>query len=103
MYLSAPSRARNVTVISVNATAVDITWSEPALANGIIRNYTVQVFTSDNTLLLETYPLDIADLTVTIFGLTHNTYYTFNVSAVTVTMGDPGSVSFITRPCKLDF
>lgn len=90
-------------MISVNATAVKITWSEPAFANGIIRNYTIQVYSSDNALLLKTYPVDVADLSVTIFGLTHNTYYTFNVSAVTVAVGDSGSVSFVTRPCKLIF
>jgi len=100
-FYLAPSSPRNVTVISVNATAVNITWSEPEFANGIIRNYTVQVFTIDDSLLLETNPVDIADSTEAIFGLTHNTYYTFNVTAVTVAKGDPGSVSFITRPCKL--
>jgi len=86
--------------MSVNATAVNVTWDEPDMPNGIIRNYTISVFTSDNSLVLSTSPAVVTALHVMIFGLTHDTMYVFNVSAVTIVAGDPGSATFTTRPCK---
>ena len=85
---------------SVNATAVTVTWDEPAMPNGMIRNYTISVFTSDNSLVLSTSPVVVTSLRTMIFGLTHDTLYVFNVSAVTIAEGDPGSAMFRTRPCK---
>ena len=85
----------------MNATAVNVSWIEPDMVNGIIRNYTITISTGDHHIVLITYPMSITDLTITIVGLTHNTDYTVNISAWTVRQGQPGSLSFTTRNCKL--
>ena len=99
---TAPGPPINITVSSINATAVDVTWEKPAIHNGIIRRYTimilfgldevVQIFTINHTENLV--------LTTTIYGLTPNANYTVNISAVTVEPGDAASLSFITPSCK---
>ena len=96
-YVLAPSSPRNVIVTSINATAINITWTEPAMANGIIRNYTINILTSDNRLISETNQVD---LFITVFGLNHDTEYIVNISAVTVRPGEPEVILFTTRPCK---
>lgn len=100
LFTLAPSSPLNIAVTSVNATAVNVTWDEPAMLNGIIRNYTVSVYRTDNTLVFTTSPAVVTALHVMIFDLTHDTMYVFNVSAVTIEEGDPGSITFRTRPCK---
>ena len=96
----APSSPRDITVMSINATAVNITWSEPAMTNGIVRNYTIIVLTSDHHVVRMTHSMDITDLTIMIVGLTHNTDYIVNISAWTVRQGEHGSLSFTTNTCK---
>ena len=93
----APSSPRNVIVTSINATAVRITWTEPAMTNGIIRNYTISVSTSHNRFLSE---INQMDLSITVLGLNHDTEYVVNITAVTIRPGEPEVIMFTTRPCK---
>ena len=99
LYL-APGNPNNITVTSFNATAVTLIWTEPVISNGIIRYYLISILTRDNSTVFTINQTDVTDLTTTIIGLRHNTNYRVNVRAVTVRVGEPGSVLFTTRPCK---
>ena len=81
----------------INATAVNFTWEEPAVHNGIIRRYIVSIRNSNGDVVMA---VNVSTLTVKIFGLTPNTNYTVNISAVTVEPGDAASISFTTPSCK---
>ena len=96
----APSIPRNIAVSSINATAVNLTWEIPAIPNGIIRSYTITILTTFNDLVVILSHTDISALTTTIYGLTYNTSYIVNISAVTVEPGDAASMSFTTPSCK---
>ena len=43
---------------------------------------------------------DVSVLSTIIYGLTHNTQYTVNISAITVEPGDAALISFTTPSCK---
>ena len=96
----APSIPLNVMVALINATAVNVTWEEPVTDNGIIRSYLVSIYTNTDVVLTAINHTDVSVLTVNICGLTPNTMYTVNISAVTVEPGDVASMSFTTPSCK---
>jgi len=96
----APGIPRDINVTSINATAVNVTWSEPAMTNGIVRNYTIIILTNDYHIVRMIHQMDITDLSIAVVGLTHNTAYTINISAWTVRQGESGSLSFTTGNCK---
>jgi len=87
-------------VALVNATAVNMTWEEPVFQNGIIRSYLVIIYISTDDVLTAINHTNVSLLTVNIYGLTHNTSYIVNISAVTVEPGDAVSISFTTPSCK---
>jgi len=99
IFILAPSPPINISVSSVNATAIIVTWEEPAVHNGIIRSYTIVILLNGNPVITLSHT-DISALTTTIYGLTHNTSYIVNISAVTVEPGDAASMSFTTLSCK---
>ena len=99
-FVSAPSPPINIIVSSVNATAVNVAWEEPVVHNGIIRSYIIVIVIGNNTILTVISHNDTAVLRTTIYGLTHNTNYIVNISAVTVEPGDAASLSFTTPSCK---
>ena len=76
-----------------------MTWEEPVVHNGIIQSYTITILINNNPVLSVTHT-DTSVLRTTIYGLTHNTNYTVNISAVTVEPGDAASLSFTTPSCK---
>ena len=84
----------------VNATAVNIAWIEPAIANGIIRSYRISISISDNRNVLVINHVDVVDLSAVVVGLNHDTDYTVNITAVTVRLGESEMAIFTTRPCK---
>jgi len=96
---TAPSPPINISVSSVNATAIIVTWEEPAVQNGIIRSYTVVILLNRNPVITLSHT-NISVLSTTIYGLTHNTSYTVIINAVTVEPGDAASMSFTTPSCK---
>jgi len=96
----APSAPRNITVSFINATAVNLVWDKPAMPSGIIRSYTITILTTFNDPVATFSHTDISALTAAIYGLTHNTSYIVNISAVTVEQGDVASMSFTTPSCK---
>jgi len=87
-------------VTIVNATAVNIAWIEPAITNGIIRNYRITISTSDSRLVLVTNHMDVTQLSAIVDGLNHNTDYVVNITAVTVRSGESEMAMFTTRPRK---
>ena len=100
-FVSASSPPINVIVSSVNATAVNVAWEEPVVHNGIIRSYIIVIVIDNNAIILTVISHnDTAVLRTTIYGLTHNTNYIVNISAVTVEPGDAASLSFTTPSCK---
>lgn len=100
LFIPAPSNPRNITVTIVNATAVNIAWIEPAITNGIIRNYRITISTSDSRLVLVTNHMDVTQLSAIVDGLNHNTDYVVNITAVTVRSGESEMAMFTTRPRK---
>ena len=97
MFITAPSTPLNIVVLPINATAVSVLWDEPAIPNGIIQYYTIAISSNPVVILNHT---NLINLTLDICGLTHNTNYTVNISAVTVEPGDAASMSFTTPSCK---
>ena len=75
-------------------------WEEPEVSNGIIRNYLVSIYINTDDVLTAINHTDVSMLTVNIYGLTPNTMYTVNISAVTVEPGEVVPVSFTTPSCK---
>ena len=75
-------------------------WDEPAKPGGVIRKYIISILTVPINLLMVNNYTDLSELTANIFGLTPNTNYTVNISAVTVEPGDVVSASFTTPSCK---
>ena len=97
MLITAPSTPLNIVVLPINATAVSVMWDEPAIPNGIIQYYTIIILSSPVVILNHT---NLVNLTLDIYGLTHNTNYTVNIIAVTVESGVAASMSFTTPSCK---
>ena len=52
-YFTAPSRPRNVRILAITDTSIEISWWEPARANGVLQGYRIymlhQNFTSVQT------------------------------------------------------
>jgi len=99
LFDTAPSIPRNITILSINSTAVKIIWNEPGIPNGVIRSYLITIYTTSGYVLTINHS-NLSSLTVDIYGLTPNTIYTVNISAVTVEPGDAASLSFTTPSCK---
>ena len=97
LLITAPSTPLNIVVLPINATAVRVMWDEPAIPNGIIQYYDIIILSNPVVILNHT---NLVNLTLDIYGLTHNTNYTINISAVTVEPGDAASMSFTTPSCK---
>ena len=97
MLITAPSTPLDIVVLPINATAVSVMWDKPAIPNGIIQYYTIIILSNPVVILNHT---NLVNLTLDIYGLTHNTNYTVNISAVTVEPGDVASLSFTTPSCK---
>ena len=89
LLIAGLSMPLDVALSPINATAISVRWDEPAVPNEIIRYYMISI---NHTNLL--------NFTVDIYGLTPNTYYTVNISAVTVEPGNAASISFTTPSCK---
>ena len=83
-----------------NSTSVTLTWQQPAMLNGIIRNYTITVLDSN---MNSVQNITASNLTSVITQLTPNTSYVVNVSGVTVRAGDAASITFTTPPCKYTY
>ena len=87
----------NLLANAINATSVNLTWDEPAMSNGIIRNYTVTVL---DDVMDVVQNQTVSNMMSVITQLTPDTLYMFNVTAVTVRSGDPASVTLTTPACK---
>ena len=81
----------------INATSVSVIWDEPDVPNGIIRYYSIVILSNPVMIINHT---NLVNLTVNIYGLTHNTSYIVIINAVTVEPGDVASMSFTTPSCK---
>ena len=79
---------------------MNVTWEMPSIPNGIIRSYTITILTVLNDPVVTVTHTGISVLHTTIYGLTPNTNYTVDISAVTVEPGDVASLSFTTPSCK---
>ena len=80
----------------INATTVNVMWDEPAKPGGMIVNYVI-VISQFSAVINHT---DTSNLTLSLYGLTFNTDYTINISAVNFMQGDVASMSFTTPSCK---
>jgi len=100
VLISAPSLPLNITILPINATTVTVIWEEPEVSNGVIRNYLVTIYITNDDVITVINHTDVSLLTVNIYGLTPNTNYIVNISAVTVEPGDVASMSFTTPSCK---
>jgi len=95
LSLTAPSMPINVIISTINATAISVRWDEPAVPNGIIQYYIISI----SSVIFRNHT-NLLNLTVEFNGLTPNTNYTFNISAITVEPGNAASLSFTTPSCK---
>ena len=98
LLIAGPSMPLNVALSPINATAISVRWDKPAVPNGIIRYYMISIL---NIIFLN--HTNLLNFTVDIYGLTPNTYYTVNISAVTVEPGNAASISLTTPSCKCVF
>jgi len=80
-----------------NSTTVTLSWDEPEMVNGIIRNYIINVLDDDMSSIVN---VTVSNLSFVIMDLTPNTNYVVNISAVTVIPGDVASIRFTTATCK---
>ena len=96
----APSAPQNIALSSINATAVNVSWEEPLISNGIIRSYAIAILTITSNPVTNLSHSGISILSTTIYGLTHNTDYILYIRAVTVEPGDAALISFTTPSCK---
>ena len=87
----------NLMVTINNSATVTLSWDEPEMANGIIRNYIINVLDDDMSSVLN---VTVSNLTFVIMDLTPNTDYIVNISAVTIRSGDVTSITFTTPTCK---
>ena len=87
----------NLLANAINATSVNLTWDEPAMSNGIIRNYTVTVL---DDVMDVVQNQTVSNMMSVITQLTPDTLYMFNVTAVTIRSGDPASETLTTPACK---
>jgi len=76
-----------------------MTWDKPAEDNGIIRSYKITISIGNKPVTIVNHT-DLSVFSTTIYGLTSNTKYIVNISAVTVEQGDVASMSFTTPSCK---
>ena len=89
---SAPTAPRNVTLREITSTYAIIQWEQPEFPNGVIRNYTLSLTTTDGT---ETN-ITTDQLMINITGLDPFTWYWIVVYAETVAVGE-GSSNFSIR------
>ena len=67
---------------TANASSVQITWSDPLDANGIIQSYTVVLLSSDGS-MLQNVSVSVSTLQQSFSDLTPFTNYSANVRALT--------------------
>ena len=85
ILLLASSPPLNVNATTINATAVQISWNQPDMLNGIIRYYTV-VYGIDGS--SETEELNSTGTTAVVTDLDPFTTYEFYVVAFTVDLSN---------------
>ena len=85
-FLLAPSPPPNISAITINSTAVRVSWNEPDITNGIIQYYTVVYRINGSS---EAMQLNSTDITVMVSNLDPFSYYVFYVLAMTVASSDP--------------
>ena len=83
---SAPNPPLNVNATTVNSTAIQISWDQPDITNGVIRYYTVVYRLNDSSLATE---LNSTDTMIVVADLDPFNNYVFYVLAFTVASSDP--------------
>ena len=86
ILLSAPDPPLNVNATTVNSTAIQISWDQPDITNGIIRYYTVVYRLNDSS---QTAEQNSTDTMTVVANLDPFSNYVFYVLAFTVASSDP--------------
>ena len=71
---------------------VELEWSAPLMSNGIIRGYQIAYFPTGNNETRSIFNASSSVLEFNITGLTAFTTYLVSVSAITIAIGNAGSV-----------
>ncbi len=90
----APSAPVDVSATSPTFSVISLTWSDPLIPNGIIRDYQVTYFPTADSSTVTTLNISSAALEFNITGLTAFTNYTISVTAITIELGDTSGEVF---------
>ena len=71
-------------IVSITDTTMSLSWMPPDTTNGIIIQYQLQYWRSDDTTNVTSMNISNNTLTDTVTGLSSNTEYVFTVRAFTV-------------------
>ena len=70
-------------IVSITNTTVSLSWMPPNTTNGIITQYQLQYWRSENRTNITSLDIANDNLTYTVTGLSSNTEYVFTVRAFT--------------------
>ena len=95
IYFTVPEAPTNVSAIAVSSTIIQLSWSAPVTANGILLNYTVILISSNNFSSINFSNNDSFEIVYvnvysnntfgdTIAGLNEDTEYIFAIYADTI-------------------
>ena len=83
--LLAPNPPLNINATTISSTAVNVSWNQPDITNGIIRYYTVVYRRNDSS---ETMEVNATNVTIVVTGLDPFKSYVFYVLAFTVALSN---------------
>ena len=89
LHITAPSAPQNLMAVPDSSTAINVSWNEPEILNGVITDYIVTYFPSDDPESETNISTMMNTLTLQLTGLEKFTNYTISVLAVTVSPGEP--------------
>ena len=74
---------------------ISLTWMAPLMENGVIRDYQITYFPTDDSTATTFMNISSSALEFNITGLMAFTNYSISVSAITVGIGDPSVVIIV--------
>ena len=83
----APSAPLDITAMASSSTAIDVTWTEPSMPNGVIRHYQV-TYTRNDVMDAATQTINETSTAVQLTDLEKFANYTIFVQGFTVELGE---------------
>lgn len=86
-----------ISATSLTSSTIELMWSAPITRNGIIRNYQITYFPTNNASDVSEEYTGGESFEFTITGLRAYTNYSVSIAAITITVGNAGMIVQLTN------